>query len=271
MEQAIRTVLQMLDDEGVANETIVLFLSDNGGDASSVGGADNAPLRGGKSQTFEGGIRVVAAMRWPAKLSAGTVHTSIMSVMDVFPTLTAAASVPIESPFALDGRNLLPALESGTPVRRDDYLLFASVIPIPRQFRFTAFDDECKLVQEVDQGFLSADVTNYLFRIRDDPGEHNNLAHAHPDVVERMTGAILEWRRLRPAAGARHGITPPPGWRAPLDWTDYPRPVESLQCDASIGIAPEFALPILDYRHGDAGRVRYDCEPYPFLEGGLRK
>ncbi len=65
MDQAIGTVLDTLDDEGIADDTIVLFFSDNGGAAYATGGADNVPLRGGKGETFEGGIRVVASMRWP--------------------------------------------------------------------------------------------------------------------------------------------------------------------------------------------------------------
>lgn len=271
MDQAVGNVLTALDDEGVTNDTIVLFFSDNGGAAYATGGADNVPLRGGKGDTFEGGIRVVSVMRWPAKIKAGSVNTSIMSAMDVLPTLAAAADVPVESRFELNGRNLWPALEAGKRQPRNDYLLFASETPIRGHFNLTAFNDDWKLVQEIDQGWLSADVTQHLFRIGEDPNERVNLASAHPDVVTKMADAILEWRSLYPVSGTRHELVPPPGWRAPKDWSTYPVPLDELQGDTSPGMAPAYAIPILDFQHGEAGRLIYDCEPYTLLGGGLCK
>ena len=67
-------VLDTLDAQGIADDTIVLFFSDNGGAAYAMGGADNVPLRGGKGETFEGGIRVVSVMRWPAQIEGGHPH-----------------------------------------------------------------------------------------------------------------------------------------------------------------------------------------------------
>jgi arylsulfatase A-like enzyme len=271
MDQAIGMVLDVLDTEGVAENTIVLFFSDNGGAAYATGGADNVPLRGGKGDTFEGGIRVVSVMRWPARLDAGTVNESVMSAMDVFPTLAAAADVPVETRFELNGRNVLPALEAGRREPREDYLFFASETPIRGHFNVTAFNDEWKLVQEIDQGLLSANVTTHLFRIGEDPNEYNNLATAHPDVAAEMSQAIHEWRNLYPVSGTRHTLVPPPGWRAPRDWVGYPVPVEDLQETSAPGMAPSFALPVLDFQHGEAGRLIYDCEPYSLLGGGLCK
>lgn len=271
MDQAVGNVLKALDDEGVANDTIVLFFSDNGGAAYATGGADNVPLRGGKGDTFEGGIRVVSVMRWPAKLKAGGVNTSIMSAMDVLPTLAAAADVPVESKFDLNGRNLWPALVEGKRAARRDYLFFASETPIKGHFNVTAFNDEWKLVQEIDQGWLSAEVTTHLFRIGDDPYERNNLAAQYPKIAADMSDAILEWRTLYPVSGTRHTLVPPPGWRAPKDWSTYPIPLKDLQDDTAPGMAPAFAIPVLDFQHGEAGRLIYDCEPYSILGGGLCK
>ncbi|MDJ0867084.1 MAG: arylsulfatase, partial [Myxococcota bacterium] len=183
LDQAVGRVLATLDEQGIADDTIVLFFSDNGGAAYATGGADNVPLRGGKGETFEGGIRVVAAMRWPGRIPAGAKLDSIMSVMDVFPTLAEAAGVEPRNTRKLDGRSLWPAIaQPGKRMPREDYLYFTSETPIRGSFSLTAFDDEWKLVQEVRQGLLSARVTNYLFRIADDPNEYNNLAAEHPDV-----------------------------------------------------------------------------------------
>jgi len=271
MDQAVGKVLDALDEQGVTQNTIVLFFSDNGGAAYAYGGADNVPLRGGKGDTFEGGIRVVSVIRWPKKLEAGTSNGSVMSVMDVFPTLAAAAGIPIDTRFKLDGRNLWPALVEGRREPRKDYLYFASETPIRGHFNTTAFNDEWKLVQEIDQGWLAADVTTHLFRIDEDPNEHHNLASAYPKVVEKMSDAILTWRSLYPVAGTRTELVPPPGWRAPKDWVNYPVAIEALQDEPAPGMAPSYALPILDYQHGEAGRLIYDCEPYAILGGGLCK
>jgi arylsulfatase A-like enzyme len=271
MDQAIGRVLDTLDQEGIADQTLVLFFSDNGGAAYATGGADNAPLRGGKGETFEGGIRVVAALRWPGVIAAGSEMDQVMSVMDVFPTLAAAAGIETRNRRELDGRNMWPAIAEGRVMPRDEYLFFASETPIRSRFSLTAFDDEWKLVQEIDQGLLSADVTSYLFRIREDPYEHHNLAHSHPDVVADMARAIHRWRQMYPVSGTRHELVPPPGWRAPKDWAGYPISLEELQDAPAPGMAPAHAIRPLDWQHGEAGRLIYDCEPYALLGGGLCK
>ncbi|HEB91376.1 MAG TPA: arylsulfatase [Deltaproteobacteria bacterium] len=269
MDQAIGRVLETLDEEGIAENTIVLFFSDNGGAAYATGGADNVPLRGGKGDTFEGGIRVVALLRWPAQLEAGTHFQSILSVMDVFPTLAGAAGVETNEHYALAGRNLWPAIREGRHVERDDYLYFASETPIRGHFSLTAFNDEWKLVQEVRQGLLSAEVTNHLFRIAEDPYELNNRASGNPEIVARMAEAIHRWRQRYPVTGTRSELVPPPGWRAPRDWATYPIPLDELQDEPARGMAPDFALRPLDWQHGEAGRLIYDCTPLAILGGGL--
>jgi len=260
MDQAIGQVLQTLEEEGIADNTIVLFFSDNGGAAYSYGGANNAPLRGGKGETFEGGIRVVSLLRWPAMLDSGQQFDQIMSVMDVFPTLAAAAGIEAGNTFKLDGRNMWPAIVRGETVPLEKPLMFASEIPIYGSFKFTAFDENWKLVQEVEQEQLSVTVTNYLFDISKDPNEYNNLASAYPEVVEQLSEAIHEWRALYPINGTRSELVPPPGWRAPRDWATYPIPLEELQDQSNTGMAPTPSiLRVLDWQHGSRGRLEYNC------------
>lgn len=272
MDQAVGRVLETLDEEGIADNTIVLFFSDNGGAAYATGGADNVPLRGGKGETWEGGIRVVSLLRWPDRLKAGVKMEQIMSAMDVFPTLAEAAGVePGNDTFELDGRSMWPAIADGKRQPREDLLFFTSETPIRGSFMFTAFNDHWKLVQEIQQGLLSATVTNYLFRIDEDPNEYNNLASEYPGVVEKLAGEIHYWRTLYPVAGTRSELVPPPGWRAPKDWATYPRSFEETQDAAAPGMPPPFALKPLDWQHGEAGRLIYNCEPYKFAGGGLCK
>jgi len=271
MDQAVGRVLETLDEQGLAENTIVLFFSDNGGAAYATGGADNVPLRGGKGETFEGGIRVVSVMRWPAKLEAGTRYEGILSAMDVYPTLASAAGVEALHNYDFDGSDRWSAIEQNEPVEIDDYLFFASETPIKGAYNLTVFDDDWKLVQEIRQGLVSADVTNYLFRIRDDPNEYNNLAAENPDVVAKLSSAIHIWRQSYPVAGTRGELVPPPGWRAPRDWVSYPVPLENLQDAPAPGMPPPEAIRPLDWQHGEAGRLIYDCEPVQLLGGGLCK
>ena len=260
MDQAIGQVLNTLDEEGLSDNTIVLFFSDNGGAAYSYGGADNAPLRGGKGETFEGGIRVVSLMRWPEKLQGGQIFDQVMTVMDVFPTLAEAAGVDPLNTFEFDGSSLWPSISEGATHSRDDMIMFASEIPIYGSFKLTAFDETWKLVQEMEQDQLSTTVTNYLFKIAEDPNEYNNLAEEYPEIVVSMSHAISEWRALHPVSGTRSVLIPPPGWRAPKDWASYPRPLEDLQSDTTLGLVPsELYLRILDMQHGQRGRLMYGC------------
>ena len=268
MDEAIGRVLNTLDKEGITDSTIVLFFSDNGGAAYSVGGADNAPLRGGKGETFEGGIRVVSIIRWPGHIEPGQKMTEIMTAMDVFPTLAEAAGVTAQNTRKFDGRSMWPAISSGAVMPREKLVYFASETPIYGHFNLTAFNDEWKLVQEVEQDQLETTVTNYLFRIKKDPNEYNNLAASHPDIVQKMAGMIHDWRALYPINGTRSQLVAPPGWRAPKDWATYPIPLDDLQAAPAPGMPPDKRIEkILDFQHGDRGRLTYDCAPKWWLGG----
>jgi hypothetical protein len=132
------------------------------------------------------------------------------------------------------------------------------------------FNDEWKLVQELEQDQLSTTVTNYLFRIKDDPNEYNNLASQYPEVVQKLSKLIQERRALYPINGTRSQLAPPPGWRAPLDWVDYPIPLDKLQSETANSMAGAHSESIeraLDWQHGERGRIVYDCVPKWWLAG----
>ena len=268
MDQAIGRVLKTLDDEGISGNSIVLFFSDNGGAAYSYGGANNAPLRGGKGEVFEGGIRVVSLLRWPEQLEGGGRMDQIMTVMDVFPTLMDAAGLRPGEHFPWDGASLWSAIRDGLPAPRQSDVFFASETPIYGHFNLTLFNEEWKLVQEILQDQVTTTVTNHLFKISEDPNEYNNLAADQPDLVATMAERIRNWRALYPIHGTRSHLVGPPGWRAPKDWASYPRPLESLQAAPAPGMPPPGVENILDLQHGERGRLIYDCESKWYL-GGL--
>ncbi len=227
MDVAIGRILDTLDAEGLADDTIVLFLSDNGG--SNVFGGVNTPLRGQKGQTFEGGIRVPAVIRWPTKLAAGAVFAQMTTVMDVFPTLASAAGVPATPNDAFDGQNLWPAIADGREVPRNAPIAFASEIPIPGLIHLAVFDGNLKLVQIVREGQTETKVTSLLFDIEADPNEERDLAAERPEDVARLAGLLRAWRSRHPMAGTRGTLVPHPGWVPPLDWADAVVPAKVLQ------------------------------------------
>ena len=149
MDQAIGGILEALDRQEIENETIVLFVSDNGG--SNVFGGTNTPLRGNKGDTFEGGIRVPAVMRWPERIEGGTVMAQMTTAMDVLPTLARAASVRIPTTATLDGISVWSALSRNHPILRTKPVGFVSEIPLPGLIHSAIFDGRWKLVQIIQE------------------------------------------------------------------------------------------------------------------------
>ncbi|MDF1824234.1 MAG: sulfatase-like hydrolase/transferase [Verrucomicrobiales bacterium] len=108
LDDGIGRVVQTLKDEGLWENTITVFTSDNGGQSSV--GARNLPWRGGKQDMWEGGIRVGTSVTWPGHIQAGTIQEDHVSLtMDIFPTLAEIGGVPVD--FHLDGRSFLPVLK----------------------------------------------------------------------------------------------------------------------------------------------------------------
>ncbi len=179
MDKAIAQVLGTLDDEGLSDDTLVFFMSDNGGGLRL--GADNGDLRGGKGSPWEGGIRVPAVMRWPGMLEAGADYDSVLSVEDILPTIFGALGETPNWKNPLYGTDQWPALTNKTePVHRTRILARHN----GSAFGFAVFRDEWKLVQ-VDNP-QSGKVETHLFRIFEDPNEKNDLAAAHPGIVESL-------------------------------------------------------------------------------------
>lgn len=108
VDDGVGRVLQALEDNGLANNTMVFFLSDNGGPSSN--GSNNAPLRGGKGNYFEGGVRVPFAMRWTGTIPAGLIYDKPISSLDIFATAVAHAGPGAKIDKHLDGVDLVPYL-----------------------------------------------------------------------------------------------------------------------------------------------------------------
>ncbi|MBJ18423.1 MAG: sulfatase-like hydrolase/transferase [bacterium] len=227
MDQQIGLILDALDEQGIADDTIVLFFSDNGG--SNIFGGMNTPLRGQKGETFEGGVRVPALIRWPAELQAGRVVDQMTTVMDVMPTLAKAARVRMPTTANLDGIDMWPAIHRDRPVPRTRPIGFVSEIPLPGIVQTAIYDGRWKLVQILREQQTEIVVREFLFDIAADPNEETDFSNRHGAVLKRMRRLMSQWRRQHPMAGTRGTLVAHPGWVAPKDWAAAVTPIRLLQ------------------------------------------
>ncbi|MFN7937753.1 MAG: arylsulfatase [Bryobacteraceae bacterium] len=215
MDTAIGKILDAIDREGMAKDTLVFFFSDNGGPVGS--GATNTPLRGAKATTFEGGIRVPAVMRFPGKVKAGAVVKQVACAIDLFPTLTAAVGVAPRNKLPFDGKNLWPVI-SGKKKEFGREDLFFSVEP-GGQLYTAVRSGEWKLVVVESEGKRQ----EMLFRIEEDPNEKNDVAAQHAGVVKDLAARIEKWRTTAPANAERHSGVAASGWKTPEKWAEAAR------------------------------------------------
>jgi arylsulfatase A-like enzyme len=171
-----------LRKHGIDEDTLVFFFSDNGGPPTN--GTSNAPYRGYKRDTLEGGVRVPFVIRWPGKIPAGKVDDRQVIQLDVMPTALAAAGADLPST-KLDGKNLLP------------YLTGKETGPI-HEALFWSFGER-KAVREGDWKLQwSGDGPRNLYHLPTDPGEAKNVADANPEIAKRLSDRFDAWARELP-------------------------------------------------------------------------
>ena len=230
MDAGVGRILDALDKHGLAENTLVVFTSDNGpqfgGHGDMCVNRYNGHFNGYKGLVLEGGIRVPAIVRWPAGLPAGTFNTQMVHFVDWLPTLLAAAGVDPPTDVALDGNNVLPVLR-GEATAPTEQRFWQWCRYVPRVDQNAAMrDGPWKLVQLAGEGHgrvtpedgqvdralkyepdtvpdISRDTFELpevgpspaamLFNLDDDPYEQNDLAAAQPDRLRRMQQALLEW------------------------------------------------------------------------------
>ena len=141
VDRAVGRITAALDEERLTDNTLVLFISDNGG-APHLG-ASNVPLRGGKGQAWEGGLRVPGFMSWPAVFEPGTVYPDQITTLDLLPTLASAAGIELAMPKPIDGRDMWASLSRGDPAPEGPVLLSHFAFGF---MQHAYFKDEWKLV-----------------------------------------------------------------------------------------------------------------------------
>lgn len=192
LDRSVRRIEEKLKQEGLAENTIIIFSSDNGG-AGYLGLPEvNAPYRGWKVTMFEGGIRAPIFMKWPAKIVAGTKVDTPVAHIDLMPTMAAAAGAALPQGVEIDGLNLLPlATGTGTIERVNDALFWQS-----GYLRVVRAGD-WKLQVEGRQN------KKWLYDLESDPTEQLNLAEVRPDKLAELQALLDEH-----AAGSRGPLYP---------------------------------------------------------------
>lgn len=193
LDRAVGKVLDGLRQNGVYDNTMVVFTNDNGG----ATGHDNKPLRGHKSQTYEGGIRVPFAIQWPAAIKGAQKCDAPVITLDLFATAMAVAGIDKSPGKPLDGINLLPIMTGKTTARPHQTLYWKTGSP------WAVRDGDLKLVGgNTDQpgtGFA-------LFDLAADTSETKNLATDRPDDVKRLRALYDTWQAThKPTAWGRQG------------------------------------------------------------------
>lgn len=206
MDRSIGEVLKTLEEEKIAENTLILFASDNGGPRGS--GATNGNLRAGKATVYEGGLRVPALLHWRGKIKPG-VSEQLMTVLDVLPTLAAAAGVPVQTPEPLDGTNLWPELSSGGTRERDELFFAVQAEAGPKQHALRLGDWKLVRIGAADS----------LFNLAADPEEKNDVASQHSARVKDLGARMDRWIALHPPSEIITSANPHPGWVPPSDWS----------------------------------------------------
>ncbi len=195
MDDAVGTLLNTLDRLRIADNTIVVFASDNGGnmynEVDGVSATSNAPLRGGKATMYEGGVRGPAIVVVPGKVDAGSRSEEMIQSCDFYPTLLELLGITPQRNQMFDGTSIVPALQ-GKPLAREaifTYFPHAPGVPDWLPPSVSAHVGDWKLIRIFHGG--DAGRHRYkLFNLKDDLGEHHDLAAELPDKVRQLDALI---------------------------------------------------------------------------------
>jgi arylsulfatase A-like enzyme len=173
LDLQVGRVLEALHANGIAENTIVIFTSDNGGERF----ADTWPFTGRKTELLEGGLRIPAVISWPARIAMGHTTSQVAISMDWLPTLLAAAGTGPDVAYPSDGKNLLPFITGGAT-------------PVPRKLFWRYKANAQHAARDGDMKYLKILDNTFLFNVVEDPMERANLKARKPEVYSHM---IEEW------------------------------------------------------------------------------
>jgi len=178
MDKAIQKVIKTLKKNGVYDNSLIFYFSDNGG-ANKVS-ANNLPLRDFKQSTYEGGIRVPFVVSWPSRLSHKEISEPVIS-LDILPSICDVLDIELPDDRVYDGRSLWPVIEGKQKSPLHEYLFWDG-----NDDRLAVRNGKWKLVKM--RGAYE------LYDLSNDLGETTNLADKHPEITSRLIDRYVSWR-----------------------------------------------------------------------------
>jgi len=190
MDTAVGKVLDGLKKLKLEENTVVFFMSDNGGLSTSEGHpTSNLPLRGGKGWMYEGGIREPMMVRWPGVTQPGSVNDTPVTSTDFFPTILEMARIELELPLPIDGVSFTSALRGEKHNRGAMYWHYPHYGNQGCAPTAAVREGDWKLIEWYENGKLE------LFNLKEDIAEKNDLAKKHPDKVKILAAKLANWRK----------------------------------------------------------------------------
>jgi arylsulfatase A-like enzyme len=205
LDENVGRLLSVVGELGIAERTIVIFMSDNGG----IGQYFRAGLRGGKGSVYEGGVRVPFIARWPKRFPGGVVLDCEAQHIDILPTLCDLTGIDLPSERHLDGKSIAPALTQGVSVSPHKYIFHqwhrlygprtgpdrCAILDVQRGYKLVVPHPEDLNADwdEPEKRFTNVGSPYELFDIRQDPGETRDLSPKLPDVVADLRKRYEEW------------------------------------------------------------------------------
>ncbi|MBI1288046.1 MAG: sulfatase-like hydrolase/transferase [Flavobacteriales bacterium] len=180
LDDAVGSIIGHLEELGLMENTIVFFLSDNGG-ATYTGATDNAPLKGGKFTNFEGGLNVPFMIRWDGHVAQGTNYGNPVISMDIFSTALELVGIDYDANRVTDGTSLLPVLVDSSTEKLHDKLCWRS--GYNRAIRM----GDWKLITDGMSG------NHALYNVTEDKEERTNLYDSHPEIVKQLMEEHAKW------------------------------------------------------------------------------
>jgi arylsulfatase A len=190
VDQNIGRLLGKLDAFGAAENTVVIFTSDNGGVSKYWKGGMN----GQKAGVYEGGVRAPCFVRWPGVIPSGTHAKAQTSHVDWLPTFCELAGARLPDDRAIDGKSLVPILKAGQGDQHHAYVYHTWDRYFPNaEKRWGISDSRWKLLCQVGQEAEPSESSWRLFDLQADPGEETNLANQYPEVVQKLRAEFVRW------------------------------------------------------------------------------
>jgi arylsulfatase A len=190
LDQSVGRIRAALNRLGIADHTLVIFASDNGGRVPTT---SNLPLRVGKGSCYEGGTRVPLIVYRPGFTNANTVCETPVISMDLFPTICSIVGIPEAAKTAVDGVSLVPLLHGSGQLERDELFWHYPHYQHYQKGGATPYSairkGDFKLIEFLD------DMRVELYNLHDDLGEQNNIANSMPDKAEDLRNRLHAWRK----------------------------------------------------------------------------